>query len=157
ELENQDAVLLRTLASTHTVLHADEGEFVSLMDPPDSRRQLAAACKNQGTWPVLVGDESAGDRTTMLSSPIILYDYPKIAAESPGELFDGTEIDEILTLRVMTMTDAEKEEMRQADERARHILERTESLPEDQLLKMHGVMRELRSFDDSFFTNNRRR
>src|ERR1700757_1441757 len=66
ELENQDAVLLRTLASTHTVLHTDEGEFISLMDPPDSRRELAAACKNQGTWPVLVGDESAGDRTTMV-------------------------------------------------------------------------------------------
>jgi len=156
ELENQDAVLLRTLASTHTVLHADEGEFVSLMDPPDSRRELAAACKNQGTWPVLVGDESAADRTTMLSSPIILYDYPKIAAESPGELFDGTEIDEILTLRVMTMTDAEKEEMRQSDPRARRILERTESLPEDQLLKMHGVVRELRSFDEDIFGSDRR-
>jgi hypothetical protein len=156
ELENQDAVLLRTLASTHTVLHAEEGEFLSLMDPPNSRRELAAACKNQGTWPVLVGDESAGDRTTMLSSPIILYDYPKIAAESPGELFDGTEIDEILTLRVMTMTDAEKEEMRRSDPRARRILERTESLPEDQLLKMHGVVRELRSFDEDIFGNDRR-
>jgi hypothetical protein len=156
ELENQDAVLLRTLASTHTVLNTDEGEFISLMDPPDSRRELAATCKNQGTWPVLVGDESAADRTTMLSSPIILYDYPKIAAESPGELFDGTEIDEILTLRVMTMTDAEKEEMRQSDPRARRILERTESLPNDQLLKMHGVVRELRSFDEDIFGNDRR-
>ena len=65
--------------------------------------------------------------------------------------FDGTEIDEILTLRVMTMTDAEKEEMRQVDERARQILERTESLSEDHLLKMHGVVRELRSFEDDFF------
>jgi hypothetical protein len=113
-------------------------------------------CKNEGTWPVLVGDEESGDRSTMLSSPIILYDYPKIAPESPGELFDGTEIDEILTLRVMTMTDAEKEEMRQTDERARQILERTESLPEERLLKMHGVVRELRSFDDDFFRNDRR-
>jgi hypothetical protein len=163
DVENQEAVLLRTLASTHTVLHIEDGEFISLMDPPDSRRELAAACKNQGTWPVLVGEEVAADRTTMLSSPIILYDYPKIAAESPGELFDGTEIDEILTLRVMTMTDAEKEEMRQSDPRARRILERTESLPEDQLLKMHGVVRELRSSDEiqawiseDFFGNDRR-
>ncbi|MBV8101266.1 MAG: hypothetical protein JOZ31_19150 [Verrucomicrobia bacterium] len=156
EVENQDAVLLRTLASTHTVLHTEEGEFISLMDPPDSQRELATACKNQGTWPVLVGDEASADRTTMLSSPIILYDYPKIAAESPGELFDGTEIDEILTLRVMTMTDAEKEEMRQSDPRARRILERTESLPEDQLLKMHGVVRELRSFDEDIFGSDRR-
>ena len=156
DLENQEAILLRTLASTHTILHTEQGEFVSLMDPPDSLRELAAACKNLGAWPVLVGDEGAVDRTTILSSPIILYDYPKIAAESPGELFDGTEIDEILTLRVMTMTDAEKEEMRQSDPRARRILERTESLPEDQLLKMHGVVRELRSFDEGFFGNDRR-
>ena len=91
-----------------------------------------------------------------MSSPIILYDYPKIAAESPGELFDGTEIDEILTLRIMTMTDAEKEEMRRSDERARQILERTDSLPEDQLLKMHGIVRELRAFEDDFFSNDRR-
>jgi hypothetical protein len=156
ELNNQDAVLLRTLASTHTVLHTVDGAFVSLMDPPDSQRELAAACKNQGTWPVLVGNEASADRTTMLSSPIILYDYPKIAPESPGDLFDGTEIDEILTLRVMTMTEAEKEEMRQSDPRARRILERTESLPEDQLLKMHGVVRELRSFDEDIFGNDRR-
>jgi hypothetical protein len=54
-------------------------------------------------------------------------------------------------LRVMTMTDAENEEMRQSDPRTRRILERTESLPEDQLLKMHGTVRELRSFDEDFF------
>jgi hypothetical protein len=156
DLENPDSVLLRTLASTHTILHLEEAEFVSLMDPPDSLRELTSSCKNEGTWPVLVGDEQAGDRSTMLSSPIILYDYPKIAAESPGELFDGTEIDEILTLRVMTMTDAEKDEMRQSDPRARRILERTESMPEDQMLKMHGVVRELRSFDEDFFGSDRR-
>ena len=49
---------------------------------------------------MLVGEE--GERDTMLSSPIILYDYPQIAPESPGSLFDGTEIDEILSLRILT-------------------------------------------------------
>jgi hypothetical protein len=156
DLENQDAVLMRTFTSTHTVLHLEGGEFVSLMDPPPSLVESARSCKNEGTWPVLIGDEKACDRSTMLSSPIILYDYPKIAPESPGELFDGTEIDEILTLRVLAMTDAEKEEMRESDERARQILERTESLPPEQLLKMHGVVRELRSFDEDFFCNDRR-
>ena len=154
--ENQDAVLMRTFASTHTMLHIEKAEFVSLMDPPAALQEMAQLCKNQGTWPVLVGEEDTGDRSTLLSSPIILYDYPKIAAESPGELFDGTEIDEILTLRIMAMTDAEKDEMRRSDERARQVLERTESLSEDQLLKMHGVVRELRSFDDDFFSNDRR-
>jgi hypothetical protein len=156
ELGNQEAVLLKTLASTHTVLHLAEAEFISLMDPPPSLRELVASCKNEGTWPVLVGDEGSGDCSTMLSSPIILYDYPKIAPESPGDLFDGTEIDEILTLRVMTMTDAEKEEMRQLEPRARRILERTESLPEDHLLKLHGALRELRSVGYDFFENNQR-
>jgi hydrogenase maturation protease len=80
----------------------------------------------------------------MLSSPIILYDYPQIAPESAGELFDGTEIDEILTLRIMTLTEEEKREMRGVDERARRILERTEQLPAEQLMKMHGAMRSLR-------------
>jgi hydrogenase maturation protease len=80
----------------------------------------------------------------MLSSPIILYDYPQIAPESVGELFDSTEIDEILTLRIMTLTDDEKREMRSVDERARRILERTETLPAEQLMKLHGAVRGLR-------------
>jgi hydrogenase maturation protease len=84
----------------------------------------------------------------MLSSPIILYDYPQIAPESAGDLFDGTEIDEILTLRIMTLTDAEKREMRGVDERARRILERTETLPAEQLMKLHGAMRTLRPSEE---------
>ena len=81
------------------------------MDPPEALKTIAQGCQNLHTWPVLVGNE--GECDTMLSSPIILYDYPQIAPESPGSLFDGTEIDEILTLRIMTLTDEEKEEMRQ--------------------------------------------
>jgi hydrogenase maturation protease len=85
----------------------------------------------------------------MLSSPIILYDYPQIAAESPGDLFDGTEIDEILTLRIMTLTDDEKQEIRTGDERARRILERTEMLPEEHFMKLHGALRGLRPAEGS--------
>jgi len=65
----------------------------------------------------------------MLCSPIILYDYPQVAPESAGDLFDSTEIDEILSLRILTLTDDEKAEIREGDDRARGILERTESLP----------------------------
>ena len=81
----------------------------------------------------------------MLSSPIILYDYPQIAPESPGRLFDGTEIDEILSLRILTMTDDEKQEMRESDNRSRQILERIENLPPEQFMKLHGALRGLRS------------
>ncbi len=113
-----------------------------MIDPPDSLKEAVAECKNIGTWPVLAGDE--GQRDGMLSSPIILYDYPQIAPESPGDLFDGTEIDEILALRILTLTDEEKHEMRHADERARQILERTETMPAEHFMKLHGVLRGLR-------------
>jgi hypothetical protein len=138
----RDGALALALVSAHTVLEIRGGEFVSLTDPPEQYRQAAAECVNTGTWPILVGEE--GEKTTLLSSPIILSDYPQIAPESPGDLFDGAEIDEILSLRILTMTDKEKREMRETDERARQILERTESLPPEHFLKLHGVIRGLR-------------
>jgi hypothetical protein len=140
---SREEALARSLVSAHTILELRDGEFVSLVDPPETYRDFAQACQNVGTWPVLVGE--AGQRDTMLSSPIILYDYPQIAPESPGDLFDGAEIDEILSLRIMTMTEEEKREMRESDERARQILERTETLPEEQLIKLHGALRGLRT------------
>jgi hypothetical protein len=139
---SREEALMRSLVSAHLLLGVHEGEFVSLLDPPEALREATALCRNVGTFPVLVGEE--GRRDTMLSSPIILYDYPQIAPESAGDLFDGTEIDEILSLRIMTMTEEEKHEMRQSDERARQLLERTETLPEEHLMKLHGVLRGLR-------------
>jgi hypothetical protein len=141
-----NAVMLHSFVSTHTILQVRQGAFVSLMDPPEALKTIAQGCQNLRTWPVLAGNE--GDSDTLLSSPIILYDYPQIAPESPGSLFDGTEIDEILTLRIMTLTDDEKQEMRQGDERARQILERTESLSPEQFMKLHGVIRGLRPVDE---------
>jgi len=138
----RDDALLGSLASTHTVLGVQDGRFVSLLAPPEALREVAANCQNVGTFPVLVGEEGRCD--TLLSSPIILYDYPQIAPESAGDLFDGTEIDEILSLRIMTLTDDEKREMSQSDERARAMLERTETMPVEQLMKLHGVLRGLR-------------
>jgi hydrogenase maturation protease len=134
--------LTQSLVSAHVVLGADSGDFVSLLDPPDAFREIAASCANDGVWPVLVGDE--GRRDCMLASPIVLYDYPKIAPESPGDLFDGTEIDEILALRILTLTEDEKREARGADERARRILDRTDALPPEQWAKLHGAIRGLR-------------
>jgi hydrogenase maturation protease len=156
DLHNQEAIIMRTFASTHTILRVTAGEFISLLDPPVVYQEAAAACINIGTWPVLVGEKEKGEVDTMLSSPIILYDYPEIAPESPGELCDGTEIDEILTLRVLTMTDEEKLEMSQIDERARNILKRTETLAKDDLIKMHGAFREMSSFEEDFFNANTR-
>jgi hydrogenase maturation protease len=138
----RDRAVMRSLLSAHSILSVEHGEFVSLLETPDVFKENAAQCKNTGTWPVLVGED--GQRDAMLSSPIILYDYPQIAPESAGDLFDGTEIDEILALRILTLTENEKQEMREGDERARQILERTEALPEEQFLKLHGVLRGMR-------------
>ena len=140
---SRDQALLSSMASSHTVLGALDGRFISMMAPPEHLSEIAAACNNIETWPVLVGEE--GERDTMLSSRIILYDYPQIAPESAGDLFDGTEIDEILSLRIMTLTDDEKREMSQSDNRAREMLERTEAMPVEQLMKLHGVLRGMRA------------
>jgi hypothetical protein len=136
---DREAALLRALVSTHTVLRAEGGAFVSLADPPAELREAAAACANQGTWPVLVGPPGSTD--VMLSSPIILEDHPQVAEESPGDLFDATEIDEILTLRILTLSDREKAELRRTDERARDLLDRTESLTGEDLMRLHGTLR----------------
>jgi hypothetical protein len=79
----------------------------------------------------------------MLASPIILYDYPQIAPESAGDLFDGTEIDEILSLRILAMDRSRKSaRWRARDERApRALLERDAAPHADQMEAMHGVLR----------------
>ena len=141
----RDEILFSSFISTHTILRVHQGLFISLLEPPNALQVLTGECKNVRTWPVLVGHE--GERNVMLSSPIILYDYPQIAPESPGALFDGGEIDEILSLRIMTLSDEEKEQMRQ-DEHTREILERTEALTPEQFMKMHGVLRDLRPINE---------
>jgi hydrogenase maturation protease len=142
----RDEALLHSFVSTHTVLNIEGGEFVSLLDPPEDLRKIAAASENIGCWPVLVGE--AGERDCMLSAPIILYDYPQVASESAGDFYDSTEIDELLTLRVLTLTEEEKEEMRTGDTRARQVLERTEALPWEHLARVHGAVRGLAPVKD---------
>jgi hypothetical protein len=127
----------RALVSTHTLLGCRESQFVSLLEPAAGLEAHAASCRNQGCWPVLVDGAD-----TMLSSPIILYDHPSVAQQSAGDLFDATEIDEILTLRILTLAEAERREVMQADPRARALVERTEALREDELLALHGIVRD---------------
>jgi hypothetical protein len=122
---SRQRALEQTFCSTHTMLFASAAEFISLSDPPPDSARAAAECVNVGAWPVLVGEP--GDRSTILSSPIILEDHPRIAPESPGDLFDGGEIDQTLILNILALTDAEKAEMAASDPRARVILERTEA------------------------------
>jgi hypothetical protein len=139
---SHEAQLPSSMVSTHSILALEGGEFVSSIDPPSVWREAVAACHNIGTWPVLAGSRTRRD--LMLSSPIILYDYPEVAPESPGDFFDGAEIDEMLALRILTLTDEEKEQMRHCDDRTRQLFERTEALTPEQLTKLHGAARKLR-------------
>jgi hypothetical protein len=136
---DRESALPASLLSCHALLGTRHGAFVPLTDAPSAWTVHAEQCVNEGAWPVLVGDPAR--RELVLSSPIILPDYPAVAPESHGDLFDGTEIDELLSLRILTLSDAEKAEMRTADDRARRLLDRTEALSGDELLALHGTWR----------------
>src|SRR5262249_18158462 len=80
----------------------------------------------------------------LVSGPrVLLHDPPRVAAESAGDLFDSTEIDEILTLRTLALTDEEKREARATDPRAAALLDRLDDLPPEMLERMHGAIRYL--------------
>jgi hypothetical protein len=140
EGSTRDEALRHALIAAHSVMSLSAGRFVSMVDPPEWAKPAVAECHCERTWPVLVGSDD-----TVLSSPIILYDFPSIARESAGELFDGLEIDEILTLRTMALTDEEKREARATDPRAAAIVDRVDAMPPELLDRLHGTIRYLRS------------
>jgi hypothetical protein len=124
----------------HVMLVASDAAFVSMIDPPTDASQAAARCEQHRCWPVLAG--SPGDTDVVLGLPIILYDYPEVAPQSAGALFDATEIDEILTLRVMTLTEQEKAEARATDAHAAAIIDRCDSMTPEQMQALHGILRD---------------
>ncbi len=135
----RDQVMRRSLVAVHTLLHSDDARFLSLLEPPEFAAQAVDSCANEGTFPVLIGEPD--DPTTVLSSPIILYDHPAVAAESQGDMCDATEIDEILALRILTLTDDEKRLARSTDPRAAAIVDRIEGFSPDTFASLHGEMR----------------
>jgi hypothetical protein len=130
---DRNEAMRHTLAAAHAVARVEGGAFVSGLDAPEP---LA----HEGLWPVLVGEE--GDRSTVLASPIILSDYPRVAPESPGDFFDGCEIDQLLVLNILGLTDEEKAEIHAGDPHARAILERTEAMTPNDLMRLHGTWRD---------------
>ncbi|MFE3598754.1 hypothetical protein [Streptomyces sp. NPDC059142] len=136
----KDAAIRVSLIGTHLLLQAGGASFVSLREPPEAAAGAAARCAQHRCWPVLAGAKGSTD--TVMGAPIILYDHPEIAEQSAGALFDSTEIDEILTLRVMTMTDREKAEARATDPRAREIIDRCDAMSPGDLQRLHGLLRD---------------
>jgi len=138
-------VMRRSLIAVHTLAALEDGAFCSVFDPPEHAVEAVAGCHSVASYAVLVGEPGATD--LVLASPIILYDYPAIAPESDGDFHDGCEIDEILALRVLTLTDEEKAEARGTDPRARAIIDRCDNMAEGSWDKLHGIMREVRALD----------
>jgi len=140
---DRDAASALSFLSAHLLLVAGHARFVSLVDPPQAARAALAGCRSERCWPVL----AAADDDILLVSPIILEDHPRLAEQSRGALFDSTEIDEILTLRVMTMTDAEKAEARATDPHAAAIIDRCDAMTAEDLQQLHGILRDPRALD----------
>jgi hypothetical protein len=138
----RDDALPTALVAAHVIATVSGGAFISMTDPPEWAKPAVAECQNTGVWPVLADPE--GGRQVMLASPIILYDHPELAPESPGELYDGTEIDEILTLRTLALSDAEKLEARATDPRAAALIDRVEAMDAPTMERLHGTIRSLR-------------
>ena len=137
--ENRDEAIAVSLIGTHLIAEAAGGAFVSLLEPPAAADMAVARCRHHRCFPVLAGPP--GDDALVLVSPIILYDHPEIAEQSKGALYDSTEIDEILTLRVMTMTDEEKAAARATDPLAAAIIDRCDAMSPEAMLDLHGVLR----------------
>jgi hypothetical protein len=138
---DRDSALQSSLIGAHSILALSNGEFLSMTDPPEWARPATQECTNEHTWPVLAGPSQ--HPRLLLSSPIILADFPEIAPESPNELYDGTENDEILTLRTLVLTDAEKREARATDPRAAALVDAVDSMPPEIFERLHGVIRSM--------------
>jgi hypothetical protein len=78
----------------------------------------------------------------MLSAPIILYDHPQVAPESPGDLYEATEIDENLTPHTATLTEDEKRHARAADPRVAQVIDRAAALSRCDWRWLHGAFRQ---------------
>ena len=136
-------VALRTsLIAAHTLVAVTTGGFLSATDPPEWALRATRALDNRHTWPVLAGPEGRSD--LLLSSPIILADHPQLAPESPTDLFDGTEIDEILSLRTLVLTEEEKAEARATDPRAAAVVDAVDAMPPEIWERLHGAIRTVR-------------
>ena len=140
EQVGKDWAIATSMIGTHVIAEVVGGEFISLLDPPDRAAAAAAGCRQHRCFPVLAGPPD--DNDLLLVSPIILYDHPEIAEQSEGALYDSTEIDEILTLRVMTMTDDEKAQARATDPLAAQIIDRCDAMSPEAMQRLHGVLRD---------------
>ncbi len=137
---DRDDAIARSMIGTHLIAEVVGGRFISLLEPPQAATDAVSRCRRHRCFPVLAGPPGTDDM--LLISPIILYDHPEVAEQSDTALYDCTEIDEILTLRVMTMTDDEKAQARATDPRAARIIDECDAMSPEAMARLHGVLRD---------------
>jgi hypothetical protein len=135
----REVALRQALLSAHCALALDRGAFLSCAAPPEWAAGIVGACRQEHSWPVLAGPP--GDGSLLLASPIILEDHPQLAPESPRDLFDATENDEILTLRTLALTEDEKAEARATDPRAAALVDAVDAMGPAMFERLHGAIR----------------
>ena len=118
--------LAASLLSTHPVLIIEGGRFVSPLEARD--------VESVNTFPVLAIDSD----DALLGAAIMLPDHPRLAPESRGDLFDGTEIEEALLLHVLALSDDEREAIAAADPAVREMVARAAAATPDDLMALHG-------------------
>ncbi|MDP9117573.1 MAG: hypothetical protein M3O28_10055 [Actinomycetota bacterium] len=138
--ERPDA-LRHALVAAHLIVSVRAGAFVSLIDPPEWAKGYAEGCEQVGAFPVLAGPP--GDHSLVLASPIILYDHPQVAPESVSQFCDATEMDEMLTLRTLTLTEEEKRFVRGSDARGAALVHDVDNLPPELMDRLHGAIRSM--------------
>ena len=131
---DRPGALARSLLSTHVVLTARDGRFVSPLERDGAAGAMVAGCRNVNTWPVL----ASPDDDAVLAAAIVLPDHPRIAPESVLNMFDGTEIEEALLLHVQTLSDGERAEIAQQDPAVRAMLERAAAATPEDIRRLHG-------------------
>ncbi|MDQ6843719.1 MAG: hypothetical protein M3Z92_05095 [Bacteroidota bacterium] len=131
---SRDEISRQSFLSTNTILNTTTGEFISLQNPGEKWVSIIEQCQNKGTWPILIDENNK----TLLSSPIIVYDYPKINPRSNGDLFDSLEIEEALILHFSVMSDEEKNKIAQSDEKLRSMLNKVGQVTPNEIINLHG-------------------
>jgi hypothetical protein len=142
---SRDEALRQSFLATHIVLSALHGEFISAQGPPEKYRAAVEACGNSGLWQIMIDREN----TSILFSPIIVHDYPKIHPRSKTDLFDSTEIQEALMLHLAVMSGEEKNRIAESDEKLRAMLNKAAEATPDDIIALHGGM-----YDDEQYKND---
>jgi len=136
---DRPAWLRRALVACHVLLESPDASFVSQLEPPEWASGFVGECVHEGLFPVLAGPP--GQAHVVLGSPIILYDHPELAPQSETSFFDGLEIDELLSLRTMTLSEDEKREVRGTDPRTAALLREVDDMPPELWERLHGTVR----------------